>query len=119
MNIPDLPPAKHFKVDLFPATVSGPSLPPGIPLETRLLVTDSHVLVFHLSNIGDVVLLYSAPLHEVVRATDVGVRGVRITTQDGDVIEAKKCLECCGCGIKQLKAARVYDPPLPLEPLPF
>ena len=115
MNIPELPPAVHLQVDLFPAKVSLP----GETLDrVRFVATDRHIHVLKLSGIGDIELVFSAPLGSIARAAEVGVRGVRAFTTEGLVIEAQKSLNC-GCGMGRLKGAKLFNPMLALEPLPY
>lgn len=116
MNIPELPPAAHLKVDLFPAKVSG--LPDGTLDRVRFVATDQHIHVLKLTGVGDVDLIFSTPLGSVARAPEVGVRGVRAFTLDGHVIEAQKSLNC-GCGMGRLRNAKLFNPMLALEPLPY
>jgi hypothetical protein len=116
MNLPDLPPADFLQVDLFPAKVSGPSV--GALDRVRFVVTNAHVHIFGLTGVGDIDLKHTAELGSAVRALEVGVRGVRVVTAAGDVIEASKSLNC-GCGMTRLKTAKLFNPILALQALPL
>lgn len=115
MNIPELPPADFLQVDLFPAKVL---LPNGPIDRVRFVVTDAHVHVLRLGTHGDIELEYTADLQSLDRASEVGPRGFRVFTQDGDLIEAHKSYNC-GCGMSRIKGARFYDPMPPMRALPF
>ncbi len=117
MITPDLPGAAFLQVDLFPAKVSGPSVPGGTLDRVRVIVTDAHVHILKLAGAGDIELLLSEELSEVARAPEVGVRGVRAYTTSGDVIEIQKSLNC-GCGLTRIKTAKFFSPPLALRALP-
>lgn len=117
MITPTLPPASFLQVDLFPAKVSGPSIPGGSLDRVRILVTDAHVHILQLGRSGDIELLLSEELGSFARAPEVGVRGVRIITAGGDVIEAQKSLNC-GCGMTRLKSAKFFNPVLAMRALP-
>ena len=118
MNLPSLPPAQYAQVDLFPAKVSGPSVHNGVMDRVRVIITDAHIHVFRLARSGDIEVEYTAELESLDRAPEVGVRGVRAFTREGDVIEVQKSLNC-GCGMTRIKTARLYSPPLALQALPI
>jgi hypothetical protein len=109
MNLPELPPAQFLRVDLFPALVSGASVPDGVLDRVRLVVTDAHVHVLRLTALGDIELAHTAELDTIEKAHLLGARGVKIVTADGDHIEAIKSPNC-GCGMTRMKSAKFFNP---------
>jgi hypothetical protein len=117
MNLPTLPPASFLQVDLAPARVFGPSIKEGELDPVRLVITDAHIHVMRLGRNGDIELAHTAELESVVRDLTVGPRGFRITTRDGDIIEAHKSYNCL-CGQGRLKSAKFFHPVLAMRALP-
>lgn len=116
MNVPELPPAAFLRVDMFPALVRSEALPGGRLDRVRLNVTDAHVHIFGLTRAGDIELVFTADLFAVEKAPEVGIRGVRVATADGTLIEAVKS-QNCGCGMGRLKGAKLYPVTPPLQAL--
>ena len=118
MKTPELPPADYIQADLFPAKVSGPSIDGGAMDRIRFVVTDRHLLILKLTKNGDIELAHEAELGTLSRAPEVGPRGFRVVTAEGDVVEAQKSLNC-GCGMSRIKGVRYYDPMPPMRALPY
>lgn len=117
MNIPDLPPADFLWIDIMPAEVTGPSIPPDIGDQVRFIVTNAHVHVLKLVQGGDIDLVYTAELATIERKPELGRRTVHVTTTEGDLIVGRKSLNC-NCGMGRLASAMLYRPMPPLQAFP-
>lgn len=115
MNIPELPPATFLQYDLFPAKVLTQQ---GEFDRVRFVVTDAHIHIFKLTPTGDIELVFTDELVSIIRAPEVGTRGVKAMGAHEGVVEAQKSLNC-GCGMSRIKTAKFFNPLLPLQALPY
>lgn len=116
VQVPDLPAAEYMRVDRFPATVVGESVPNGRLSEVRTVVTDAHLHIFKLSPEGNIDLVATYELDAVELVDGRRERGVRVLTTDGDEIVITRS-SGCGCGMTRLKSTRLYPYPVPFTAL--
>jgi hypothetical protein len=105
----NLPQAAFIRLDLFPASLTGPSLNGGIIERTRVIVTDSFVYAFVDGNAGPE-LRQSFELEEFTGSPLVGWTA---TVDDGDVIEIRRS-SGCACG-SRLRGIAPF-PGVPYQP---
>lgn len=94
----ELPGAQFLRVDLFPAEIETDL---GIRGDKRVVVTDTHFLVFADSPIGPV-LAYNSPLVDFEGSNKVGWTA----TTETEVFKFKRA-QSCGCG-SRLRGVRIY-----------
>jgi len=101
-TIDELPSAAFIRLDLFPATISGPSVDGGVINDARVVATDSYLIGVIETREGFVV----AYLEELDSFSGRPTTGYTATSPSGDEVLVKRS-GGCGCGSK-LRGLRLY-----------
>jgi hypothetical protein len=95
-----VPPAVYVRLDLSPATLTGPALPGGRLDRRRAIITDAYVLVF-ADAAGGPVLEYELTLDKV---TGKPATGYDVLTEEGLSFHVSRSTGClCGSRLRGLR----------------
>lgn len=112
----EVPPAQFIRLDLFPALLIGDNLPnaqPGNVLDARrIIITDTHVLLFADSNVGPV-LAHEWPLIDIEGRNTIGWT-TTVEHEGQPLTFLVKRSSGCGCG-SRLRGIFPY-PGVPIQP---